>query len=93
MKKQFNPFPHSPSPFGAKMGRWHGNAVNLQDVKHLACKHQGGDGGYDRGGAYWGYPCNVYAVWAKVDGEVICAYVRANSRDHAIIKVRTGELE
>jgi hypothetical protein len=93
MHKQFNPFAHSPSPYGAKIGRYHGNPCNLQDVKRLACRHQGGSEGYDRGGAYWGYPFNVYGAWAKIDGDIICAYVRASSRNDAIIKVRAGELE
>lgn len=35
MHKQFNPFALSSSPYGAKMGRYQGNPVNLQDIKPL----------------------------------------------------------
>lgn len=90
MRKQFNPFGRVSCAYGAPMGRHGDNPANLQDLKHLHCKHQGGCGGYDRGGAYWGSPCNVYAVWGRVNGEVICCYIRANSRQDAIDKIRNG---
>lgn len=45
-----------------------------------------------RGGAYWGLPSNVYGVWAHIDGETVCTYVRANSRIAAINKVKAGEV-
>jgi hypothetical protein len=89
--KQFNPFAEVSGKYGAPMGRREGNPANLQDVKRLHCRHQGGGEGYDRGGAYWGAPANVYGVWAMVDGEIICAYVRASSRLAAIAMVREGE--
>ncbi len=92
MKKQFNPFPYSSSRYGAQMGRYGGNPANLQDVNRLHARRQGGGGGYDKGGAYWGLPSNVYGVWAHIDGETICAYVRANSRVAAINKVKAGEV-
>jgi len=49
-------------------------------------KRQGGGDGYDKGGAYWGTPSNVWAVWAWVDGDAVCVYVRASSRADAISK-------
>ena len=89
--KQFNPFPEVNGSRGAPMGRNGGNPANLQGRKRLHARHQGGGDGYDRGGAYWGVPCNVWAVWARIDGEVVKAYVRAWSREAAITKVREGE--
>ena len=86
--KQFNPFQDVSARYGAPMGRHGNNPSNLQDVKRLHARRQGGGDGYDKGGAYWGLPSNVWAVWATIDGEVICTYVRANSRLDAIAKVR-----
>ena len=87
--KQFDPFPPVNGKYGAPMGRRSDNPANLQDLKRLHARHQGGRGdGYDRGGAYWGTPSNVWGVWGWVDGEVCCVYVRAWSRDDAIKQVR-----
>lgn len=90
MRKQFNPFPDVNASRGAPMGRTGDNPANLQDVKRLHARHQGGGGGYDKGGSYWGLPSNVWGVWAKIDGEVCCVYVRAKSRQDAINTVRKG---
>jgi len=46
--------------------------------------HCGGDGSYDRGGAYWGHG-NVYAVYTR--GGKWCAYVEAMNEAHAMFKV------
>lgn len=91
MKKQFNPFPDVSSLYGSPMGRRGDNPANLQGVKRLHARRQGGGEGYDKGGAYWGGPSNVWGVWAWLDGQVICTYVRANSRDAAITTVQRGE--
>lgn len=89
--KQFNPFPDVSSRYGSPMGRCSDNFANLQDIKRLHARHQGGGDGYDKGGAYWGTPSNVWGVWGWVDGDVCCVYVRACSRQEAIDKVRRGE--
>ena len=89
--KQFNPFPKVSCKYGAPIGRHSDNPANLQDVKRLCARRQGGEDGYDRGGAYWGTPANVWGVWAYIDGEVVCCYVRANSRTDAINKIRMPE--
>jgi hypothetical protein len=86
--KQFDPFPPVRCTYGAPMGRRSDNPANLQDVKRLHARRQGGGGGYDRGGAYWGTPSNVWGVWAHLGGEVVVTYVRANSRAAAIEQVR-----
>ena len=90
MKKQFNPFPDVSSRYGAPMGRHSDNIANIQDAKRLHARHQGGGDGYDKGGAYWGTPSNVWGVWAWVEGKPVCVYIRASSRQGAIDKVRNG---
>ena len=92
MKKQFNPFPDVFSSRGAPMGRHGDNPANLLGVKRLHARRQGGGDGYDKGGAYWGTPSNVWGVWAWINGEVCCTYVRADSRQNAINNVRMGEI-
>ena len=89
--KQFNPFPDVYSQYGAPMGRRGDNPSALVGVKKLHARRQGGGGGYDKGGAYWGTPSNVWGVWAWIDGEPVCCYVRANSRSAAIAKIQSGE--
>ena len=88
--KQFNPFPEVSSKYGSPMGRRGDNPSNLQDVKRLHARRQGGGGGYDKGGAYWGCPADVWGVWGWIDGEVVCCYVRADNRVKAIEIVREG---
>lgn len=88
--RQFNPFPAVSCTYGAPMGRRGDNPSNLQGVKRLHARRQGGSDGYDKGGAYWGTPSNVWGVWGWIDGEAVCVYVRASSRLAAIDKVRSG---
>jgi len=88
--KQFDPFPEVSSTYGAPMGRRGDNPANLRGLR-LHARRQGGSDGYDRGGAYWGTPSNVWGVWAWV-GDLPCVtYVRAASRADAIAKVQAGE--
>ena len=91
MATQFNPFFKVSSRYGAPMGRRGDNPANLAGVNRLHARHQGGGDGYDKGGAYWGSPCNVWGVWARIDGEPCVVYVRANSRTAAIDMVRAGD--
>lgn len=92
MKTQFNPFPDVSGRYGAPMGRRSDNPASLAGVKRLHCRSQGGDGYYDKGGAYWGVNPEglVYGVWGWISGEVVCCYVRAKNRQAAIDKVRRG---
>lgn len=83
-----NPFPRVSCRYGAPMGR-HGDSFDQltdwpADVP-LYAEHCGGDGYYDRGGAYWGHSgvCAVYSA----DGDV-CAYVDAYSPAKAARMVR-----
>jgi hypothetical protein len=89
--KQFNPFPEVSGRYGAPMGRRWDRAADLAGVKRLHARHQGGGDGYDKGGAYWGLPSNVWGVWARKNGKVSCIYIRANSREQAIAIARGGE--
>lgn len=92
MKRQFNPFPDVSSRYGSPMGRRGDNPANLEGVKRLHARRQGGGDGYDKGGAYWGSPSNVWGVWAWLEGQVVCTYVRAPSRSAALSMVRGGDL-
>ena len=91
MRKQFNPFFEVSSRYGAPMGRRGDNPANLAGANRFHARHQGGGDGYDKGGAYWGSPCNVWGVWGWVDGAPCVVYVRANSRTAAIDMVRAGD--
>ena len=86
--KQFNPFPPVSTSRGAPMGRHGNNPPNLQNAPRLHARRQGGGDGYDKGGAYWGLPSNVWGVWAHLDGETVCTYIRAKSRADAIAQIR-----
>lgn len=74
---------------GSMMGRRN----TLPENKDEPCKLQLQrvpfvDGCYDRWGAYWGTPANLWAVWGDA-GEVIAqVFVRANNRKEAKAKVR-----
>lgn len=68
------------------MGRRSDAPGNFIDAPRLYAMHQGGRDGYDKGGAYWGLPSDVYAVWTR-GGESVC-YVRASSKAQAIAKAR-----
>lgn len=90
MRKQFNPFFDLSCQYGSPMGRRGDNPENLRGMRKLHARHQGGGSGYDKGGAYWGTPSNVWGVWGWIDGRPCVTYVRAYSRQNAIQKVREG---
>ena len=86
--RQFNPFPEVSGKYGAPMGRASASPAFLRCIKRLHARHQQGGQGYDRGGAYWGTPSNVWGVWGTAAGETVVTYVRASSRADAIAQVR-----
>ena len=86
-RTQFDPFPDVSGRYGAPMGR-RGDHADYASIKHLHARRQGGGGGYDKGGAYWGTPSNVWGVWGWIDGWPVCTYVRANNRAAAIAAAR-----
>ncbi len=73
--KQYNPFENVSGRYGAPMGRNGECPFELADEPMLVAQHCGGDGFYDRGGAYWGHS-DVWAVW--VPGTDNAAYVESN---------------
>ena len=85
---RFNPFGPVDCRYGAPMGRPRIDVApsHLADAPTLYARKQGGGDGYDQGGAYWGLPSNVWAVWTR-GGEAAC-YVRAQSRADAIAQAR-----
>ena len=80
---KFDPFYEVNSEFGAPMGRSGASAV-CPTAGKIVARHSGGSEGYDKGGAYWGTPQNVWAVWNHGKGGETVAYVRASSRKGAI---------
>lgn len=77
---RFNPFRKVNAQYGAPMGRVGHDPAQYDGHSKLFARHCGGDGYYDRGGAYWGHS-RVYAVWTRGGG--FCAYVEANSPEGA----------
>jgi hypothetical protein len=82
---RFNPFAKVNCKYGAPMGRHGHDAASWDREGKLYARHCGGDGYYDRGGAYWGHS-RVYAAWTR--GGAFCAYVEASSPSAAICKVQ-----
>lgn len=82
---RFNPFERVKSTHGAPMGRAGDDVSSYDGTSKLYARHCGGDGYYDRGGAYWGHP-KVCAVWTR--GGDFCAYVEAYEPSEAIKIVR-----
>ena len=82
MSRLVDPFYKVNSTYGSPMGRRSGNWLFTNQSK-LCAKHQGGGQGYDSGGAYWGTPSNIWAVWERAQPDSV-QYVRAGSRLSAI---------
>ena len=83
---RFNPFARVNARHGAPMGR-HGvpPEMFMDAPGKLYARHCGGDGYYDRGGAYWGHS-KVCAVWSRGGGMV--AYIEAYTPAVALEIVR-----
>jgi hypothetical protein len=83
---KFDPFDKLSCKYGAHFGRsdargWIGGTI--------CARHQGGGDGYDKGGAYWGTPSTVWAVWVHGAGPITVHYVRAESKRSAIDAANT----
>jgi hypothetical protein len=82
-RKPFDPFHKVCCKYGAPMGR--------RDAKHilsvwdgcLIARHCGGTDCYDKGGAYWGAPLDIWAVWNRGKGPETVTYVRADNAKQA----------
>ena len=77
-----NPFRPVDARYGAPMGRRDGSTP-ISTTKRLCARRGYGTGGYDTGGAYWGLPQNIWAVWNAGEYDTR-KYVRASSRDEAM---------
>ena len=85
---RFNPFSFESGgdSYGAYMGRRSDPVTKWNGKARLYARHCGGDGCYDRGGAYWGHG-DVFAVFTR--GGAFCCYVDGvPSCAHAIGKVK-----
>lgn len=71
---------------GAQMGRGHADAGTLTGKVHLQ-RVRLDSGGYDKGGAYWGMPCDLWCAWDD-NGEQ--DYTRAPTREAAKERIRAG---
>ena len=60
-------------------GRFFGIKLQMEKLQLV-------DGAYDKWGAYWGSPNNLYCAWN--DGQEACVFVRANNRQQAKSQVR-----
>jgi len=81
----FDPFAKVSGKYGAPMGRHGADASTWNGFSPLYARHCGGDGSYDRGGAYWGHS-KVCAVWTR--GGEWCTYVEAHTPEAAIAFVK-----
>lgn len=86
-----NPTPDVNCKYGAPMGR-PSRGVDQYTVNDDArpvylMRVPLDSGGYDRGGAYWGTPSDLYYYEANPTG-LISGYVRGRTREHAKAAVR-----
>lgn len=77
------------SKYGSSMGRGGSPPSAFAGATKARCRRVPlNSGGYDKGGAYWGTPSNLWCVSAEdaTGEEVIEAYVRAPNREAAKAK-------
>jgi hypothetical protein len=82
---RFNPFKKVDCRHGSPMGRHGDDPTTYDGTSKLYARHCGGNGCYDRGGAYWGH-YKVCAVWTR--GGAWCAYVEQFDPAKAIAFVK-----
>jgi hypothetical protein len=80
--------------FGAPMGRGEAHAADAQaPIKFWLSRVYLNSGGYDSGGAYWGFGGLLYQAKADAPtayaygGDVVTFYLRASGRDDAKAQV------
>lgn len=87
----FNPTPAVNCRYGAPMGRA-GTRWSDPDwpMRFHLRKLPLDSGGYDRGGAYWGFGRPLWCAWSRdeLDGEPAVLYLRADTREQAKAEVR-----
>lgn len=77
-------FPLVSTRYGAPMGRHSSPSLNDAPRSVRLFKVRLDSGGYDDGGAYWGFPDNIYCA---MDNEGSIQTVRAGSRNQAAINL------
>lgn len=78
------------SKYGAQMGRRNEIPDDYAGQKLRLTRLPFVDGCYDRWGAYWGSPANVWCAWGESETEQVRIFVRADSR--AIAKQRIFQI-
>lgn len=73
---------------GAQMGRGNEIPADYRGEKLRLTRLPFVDGSYDRWGAYWGAPANVWCAWGESATERVRIYVRANDREAAKAAVK-----
>ena len=68
---------------GSQMGRRSFIPADYAGTKLRLTRLPVVDGAYDRWGAYWGAPANVWCAWGDTDSEGLTCFVRGNTRDDA----------
>ena len=75
--------PKAHSKYGASMGRYQGTPYGLCKLQRVHLSQ----GGYDRGGAYWGTGQPLFCC-EDSDGEQ--AFIRADNREQAKSRLQTA---
>jgi hypothetical protein len=86
MRNTLNPTPDVFCKYGAPMGRRSDNPASVDGEKLFLRYVPFVDGCYDRGGAYWGMPANLY-WWSDLEG-TRQGYLRAPDHESAKAKIR-----
>jgi len=70
--------------YGASMGRSNDNPANFEGLRVHLVRVNLDSGGYDPGGAYWGYGKPLFLCYTNdQDSDDVQYFLRADSRDHA----------
>jgi hypothetical protein len=75
------------SKYGAKMGRRNEIPSDYSGQKLRLTRLPFVDGAYDRWGAYWGCPANIWCAWGETEEGRVRVFVRADDRELAKVKV------
>ena len=80
--------PNGSSKYGAQMGRRNQIPDDYAGEKLRLTRLPFVDGCYDRWGAYWGSPANIWCAWGESETEQVRVFIRSDSRDNAKVLIR-----
>ena len=80
-------FPQSANRYGAPMGRHSAPDLNLQRRSIRLFSVRLDNGGYDDGGAYWGFRPTGLRLWCAIDNEGDMQFTDAWSRSAAALSL------